>query len=178
VTVREGALGDLKSFNQLNQETKRNLGVPAHPFHFLYNIYSGIGKLAKLYLAEFDGRPIAGMLNLNFKDTIVYGYGASDRRYLKYQPNDILVWQAIEDGCSHGYKFFDFGRTTTENEGLRQFKRHWGTEELRLHYYYYPKIPSNSLTRGTKYQLATKIWRRLPLFLSRLLSNLAFKHLD
>ena len=37
-------------------------------------------------------------------------------------------------GCENDYSTFDFGRTESGNEGLREFKRGWGTDETTLSY--------------------------------------------
>ncbi|MBA7472571.1 hypothetical protein ES707_07902 [subsurface metagenome] len=181
VTVRASStIEDLKCFYQLNQKTKRKLGVPGHPFTFLKNISSRMGAITRLYLAEFEGLPIAGTITLSFKDTVHYAYAASDERYLRYHPNNLLVWQAIVDSCNQGYRYFDFGRTSPDDEGLVRFKKHWGTEEKKLYYYYYPTVPNliSANRSGIKYKLVTSVWMRLPLLLTRILSPIAFRHLD
>lgn len=181
VIIREGnRVSDLLTFYELNLKTKKRLGVPGHPFDFLHNVYDHMGNLTKLYLAEYQGNVIAGIMNLEFKDTILYGYAASDRKYLIHRPNDLLLWAAIEEGCHHGYKRFDFGKTSEDEEGLFRFKKHWGGEEIKLWYYYYPRIPNSMAlsNAGLKYKLATGLWQKLPLPLAQWGSNLLFKHFD
>jgi len=181
VTVRvDNALNAMKNFDHLNKQTKRNLGVPAHPSRFLRNINHKLARFTKLYLAEFEDKTVAGIVTLSFKDTVYYAYGASHNDYLKYYPNDLLVWQAIEESCNQGYRYFDFGKTAPDNEGLVRFKKHWGTKQRALYYYYHPGIPNliSSNRSGQRYKFITCLWRRLPLFLSHTLSLIAFKHLD
>lgn len=181
VTIRlDNTPKGLKVFDYLNQRTKRNLGVPAHPIGFLSNITHKLSKFTNLYLAEVDGTPIAGIVTCSLKDTVCYAYGASDSRYLRYRPNDLLIWQAIEESCKHGYRYFDFGRTSPKEKGLANFKKKWGTEQRKLYYYYYPKMPNliSANRSGQRYRFVTGLWKRLPLSLSRVLSPIAFKHLD
>jgi len=181
VTVRvDNTLNGMKNFDYFNQQTKRKLGVPAHPTGFLRNIIHRLDKFTNLYLAESDGKLIAGIVTLRFKDTVCYAYGASHHKYLKYYPNDLLIWQAIEESCNQGYRYFDFGKTSPDNEGLVRFKKHWGTEQRKLYYYYYPRIPNliSANRSGQRYRFVTGLWKRLPLSLSRVLSPIAFKHLD
>lgn len=180
VQIRKGrTLHDFELFNNLNQKSKRNHGVPAHPLNFLKNIHTNMDNgFVSLYLAEFDDKAIAGIVTLNFKDAIIYAYGASDDDYLKYRPNNLLVWKAIEDCCENGFKSFDFGRTSPDNTGLIQFKRRWGTTEKKVFYYYYPETPNLSSNDrvSTKYRLMTGLWKRLPLSLSQPIGNIVFKH--
>jgi len=95
--VHENNMENLKIFNKLHQKTMRSLGVPAHPYIFLKNILQKMKEYVELYLAEIDGKIIAGVFTLNFKDTVLYAYGASYEKYLKYYPNNLLIWKAIED---------------------------------------------------------------------------------
>jgi hypothetical protein len=170
----------LRIFDILNQRNKRDLGVPAQPPSFLASIHRHMKPWYRLYLADVEGKPVAGIVTLSFKDTVNYAYGASDPRYLALRPNDLTMWHAIEDSCHKGFRHFDFGKTSQNNLGLVNFKKHWGTRELNLRYYTYPKA-STSLSSGRTgkgYQLVTSIWRRLPLPVTRILSPLAFRHLD
>lgn len=180
VVIRKSDCAEgLRCFYKLNLKTKRKLGVPAHPFTFLFNIYEKLNGLATLYLAEFEGKVIAGIIMMEFKDTVVYAYGASDDNYLVHRPNNLLIWTAIEGACQQGYKFFDFGRTSSAEQGLAAFKKRWGAQERNLAYYYYPHIPSSMALNetGLKYRLATSLWKRLPLPLAHWGSNRVFKHL-
>ena len=181
VVIRMGNTPDCwKIFSYLNQQTKRNLGVPAHPFGFFKGIIQRLAKFTKLYLAEVEGKSVAGIVTFSFKDTVCYAYGASDARYLNYHPNDLLIWQAVEESCNQGYRYFDFGKTSPDNEGLVRFKKHWGTEPRTLYYYYYPGIPNliSANRSGKAYRLITSLWKRLPLSVTQPLGSLAFKHLD
>lgn len=181
VTVRiENTIEGMRVFNSLNQRTKRNLGVPAHPLVFLENMGGKLANHLTLYLAEVSGTAIAGIVTLGFRDSICYAYGASDERYLRYHANDLLVWRAIEDGCKSGYRQFDFGKTSPDNKGLARFKQHWGTEQHGLYYHYYPYLPKliSSDRSGRKYKLLTGLWKKLPLSLTQAMGSAAFRHLD
>jgi serine/alanine adding enzyme len=181
IKVRPGSTAeDLKYFFRLNLNTKRRLGVPGHPYNFLKNISSKMEKFTKIYLAEFEDQPVAGIITFSFNDRVDYAYAASNDQYLKYHGNNLLVWQAIEDSCRQGYHHFDFGKTASDNEGLARFKKHWGTEPKKLYYYYHPGIPQimTANRAGLKYKIITGVWKRTPLFFTQLISPFAFKHLD
>ncbi|MEI6040057.1 MAG: GNAT family N-acetyltransferase [Candidatus Berkelbacteria bacterium] len=178
--VKVNSFEDFRSYHDLNQVTKRNLGVPAHPMKFFENIYQEMPQNVDIYFAKYKGKIIAGIFNLVFKDTIINAYGASNKKFLKYHPNNLLAWQAIEDGCKNGYKYFDFGRVGQDNNELLNFKKRWGGQEKQLYYYFYPEKPQSiSINRGSlKYKIANKLWQKLPIFISRPLSNILFKHFD
>jgi len=181
VTVRKTAeLRDIKYFYEANLKAKKGLGVPGHPLAFLKNVFFEADKFTTLYIAEVLGKPIAGIICYNFKDTIVYANAASDNRWLKYNPNKLLIWKSILDNCNKGYRYFNFGRTSPDDEGLNYFKKRWGTFQKKLYYYYYPEVPNLISTnrKGKKYRLATGLWSKIPLPIVRVLSSMAYMHLD
>jgi len=181
VTVRvDNSIEGIKMFNKLNQRTKRNLGVPAHPLVFLENIGTKLAGHFRVYLAEVSGKAIAGILCLSLRDRVIDAYAASDERYLSCHANDLLVWRAIEDCCKNGYCRFDFGKTPRDNEGLGRFKRKWGAQQHALYYHYYPILPKliSSERSGQKYRLLTGFWKKLPLSLTQTMGSMMFRHLD
>ncbi len=168
------------SFYQLKLMTLKKHGIPPPPFVFfklMGDLLEPLGCV-KLFLATIHNRPVAGDLFFVFKRKVYYMYGASDSRYLKYRPNQLLLWEAIKWAKREGFKLLDFGRVSKTDVGLAQYKRHWGTEEKKLHYYYWPKVKGIEATNreGLKYKIATKCWRLLP---TKLASKgaLLYKHL-
>jgi len=177
--IRGSNLKDLRIFYQLNLITKSNLGVPAHPYLFLEKIYQKMPKHFRLYLAKIDHKFIAGLVNFNYKKTVIAAYGGSDKRYLRYNANNLLFWRAIEDACREDYEIFDFGRTACDNFNLINHKKRWGAEEQKLYYYYPQKVRKLSNERNSlKYKILSSIWKKMPLALSGKLSNILFKHFD
>lgn len=180
VTVRKASsISDINIFYRLNLKTKRRIGVPGHPENLFLNMFNKMGNYSTLYLAEYQSKVIAGIITQKFNKTVVYGYGASDDEYRKHQPNDLLVWTAIEESCIDGFKFFDFGRTSPGERSVTSFKKHWGTEERKLAYYYYPKVPDSLALNsdGLKYKIASGLWKKLPLNVAQICSNKVFRHL-
>jgi len=181
VTARLGdSVADLEAFCALNEKTKKRLGVPWPARRYFRELQMRMGDGFRLYLAELDGLPIAGAIVLRHKGTVHYAYAASDEDYLSLKANDLVLWRAIEDGCKESFRVVDLGRTAAGNEGLARFKRHWGTEEVKLGYYFYPTVShSMALSRhDVKYRTATAIWRRIPMSVAQVLSSKALRHLD
>ncbi|NIV33532.1 MAG: GNAT family N-acetyltransferase, partial [Anaerolineae bacterium] len=50
---------------------------------------------AHLFLAEFEGEAIAGLILFVFGSTAWYMYGASSNRERRRMPNYLLQWEAI-----------------------------------------------------------------------------------
>lgn len=169
---------DLKKFYELNCVTKKELGVPCHPWKFFKNLFDLLRNNLSLYVARFNNEIIAGGIMEYYKDTVLYGYGAADPKYLGLYPYNAFLWKAIEDACITGYKYFDFGRTSYDNSGLINFKKRWGTKEKKL---YYSSYPGNheSLTENRdnlKYRIGTKVIRNMPMPIYKTFSDVVFGH--
>ena len=166
VTVkRSDDISDLQEFNRLNQVTRKKHGIPAQPFKFFQKMWEEMKdkNLMQLLLARHDEKTIGGMIFFTFKKSIIYAYGASDPQELNYYPNHIILWEMIKWGCENNFSEFSFGRTSPEDEGLFEFKKRWGTELLKLNYYYSkPLNPASMDRKGWKYRMLTGTWKRLP----------------
>jgi CelD/BcsL family acetyltransferase involved in cellulose biosynthesis len=127
----------LDAFYRLHLLTRKHQGVPTQPKRFI----DGLGQLFErghgfVALIGDDGRPIAAAVFLQLRDHLIYKYGASDRSALARRPNNLLFAEVIRWACESGLRELDFGRTDLDQEGLKQFKRGWGAEELPLHHTY------------------------------------------
>jgi len=86
-----------------------------------------------------------------------------------------MKWASLQ-----GYQMLDVGRTSCDNHGLMEFKRHWGAVKEPLpYYYYYPQMAGLLATpeHGCKFRLLTGCWRRLPLQLAGPFGGYLYKHL-
>jgi lipid II:glycine glycyltransferase (peptidoglycan interpeptide bridge formation enzyme) len=121
-------------FYRLNLLTRHKHGVPPQPASFFVNLWSAFRPTGRVevLVAELEGRPIASIVLMTFKETVTYAYGASDARFLKHTPNNALFDAALDWATERGYRYFDFGRTAPDNEGLMEFKRQWGAQFLPL----------------------------------------------
>ena len=169
---------DLKEFFELNCLTKQHLGVPCHPKIFFENLFSLMGDNLRLYLSRQENRIIAGGVMVNYKDKVLYGYGAADPDSLHLHPYNAFIWQSIEDACIQGFRSFDFGRTSYANPGLIQFKKKWGTQERELQYSIFPhssRLPSQN-RESSIYRLGNAVIRSLPMRVYSKFSEAVFSH--
>jgi hypothetical protein len=182
VTIREdNSLKGIKEFSRLNFHTRKKHGVPAQPGLFFDKLYEHMvsQELASVLLAEHDSRVIAASLFLKACNMMQYKYNASDKAFLsRFTPNHLLTWVAIQQACEEGYRFFDFGRTSPDNEGLIRYKRMWGVEEKDLPYFYYPSIKGLTSTEesGFSYRLFTSMWQRLPDVVAKTIGPMIFRY--
>jgi serine/alanine adding enzyme len=182
VTVRLGqGEADLREFHRLNTETRRKHYLLPQPYRFFRSIYQHlvIPGHGYLLLAELNGRVVAAHLNFCFRGTISQEFNAQDQDYLKYRPNYLLIWKTMEQACQESYRYYDFGRTQPENQPLATFKRHWGSQEIALPYYYYPQIRgvSSVSQRSLTYRAYTTINKCLPGFMLRFAGDIIHRHM-
>jgi hypothetical protein len=78
-------------------------------------------------LALLEGRPIAGIVVLKFRDQHCYWFGALDKAHSKLCPNHLLISIALKEAIAEGTGFFDFGASGS-HESVRKFKESFGAE--------------------------------------------------
>ena len=126
-------------------------------------------------IAYHNKEPISGAVFLNFKDTVIYKYSASNEAYWKLYPNKLLLWQAIQLSREKGYQNFNFGNSPSDNEGLREFKLGWGSTETDLLYAYIGSMPTKS-QNTTSMKMMSKVIRHSPAVVCRFVGELLYKH--
>lgn len=173
---------DVLQYYRLHLQTRcKKHGMPAQPRSYFFALWDNFAKSGamQLLLAEYEGVVIAGMILLASGSTMRYAYGASDDRFLNLAPNNLLLWTAINLGCTQGYETFDLGRTALDNQGLMEFKRRWGAIQESLSYYYYPQMEGIATTSESslKFRLLTGCWRKLPVGMAGSLGGYLYKHL-
>jgi hypothetical protein len=154
-------------------DTMRRNAVPPRPYRFflaLWDLLRPLG-LMQLLVAERAQRSkremLAGSIFLMFGHTVSYAFNGSRRKDLFLRPNDAIQWRAINDACTCGYRYVDFGEVPDEHHQLAKFKSKWGATPTRL--YRYSSLvssqsgPGSDYMRGAGGRLARNIWRRLPI---------------
>ena len=175
----ESTLDALKEFYRLNCLTRREHGLPPQPWAFFENVFHHIIRPGDGLVANVlhENKVIASNVYFRFGDTAIYKYGASDKRYQNLRANNLLMWEAIRRYADDGCRQLCFGRTDPWNEGLRQFKTGWGTEEKTIHYYRYDLARHCFLagSPGTS-QISKNIFCRMPLPLARAIGSVLYRH--
>ena len=152
----------LEKFYQLLLRTRRRKQLPPHPRDWFSNLVDCLGDRVKVRTAAKDGRPIASILTLSFKDVLVYKYGCSDERFHNLGGMPLLFWHAIQEGKRNGAREFDLGRSDSDNPGLITFKEHWGATRSQLTYWRYPTRLAPAAAAGWRMQAAKKIFAHIP----------------
>jgi CelD/BcsL family acetyltransferase involved in cellulose biosynthesis len=173
----------LHSFFNLMLGMRRRHHTLPHPKKWFRNLIQTFGPALKIRVALYRDTPIASILTLRFKNTLVYKYGASDPRYHRFGGMHLLYWQAIQEAKRDGLTTFDLGRSDLGDAGLITFKEHWGAQRFPLTYYRLsgdsppPRQSQKPSDAGWPSRLAKRV---LPLLPDRLLcsiSAVASRHL-
>jgi hypothetical protein len=143
----EGSSEDLlKKFYTLLVGTRRRQYLPPQPLSWFRALVDTFGGNLKIRLASKDDLPIASILTLSHKKSMVYKYGCSDVRFNKLGGTALLFWKTIQEAKDRGFEELEMGRSDTDNLGLISFKEHWGAVGKPLSYWTYPnrapKTPS------------------------------------
>lgn len=156
----------VKEFFRLYLMTRKRLGLPPQPYAFIWLLWAVFSpaRQVEIQLALHEGRAIAGILLLRFRNRVSAEFMVSDETYRNLSPNHLLFWEAIRQAHREGYGIFDFGRTAEGNTSLMDFKKRWGTTVTNLPVYYFPKsrAAQNKTDKSRAYQALNALCRRVP----------------
>lgn len=169
----------VRSFYSLHCLTRQRHGLPPQPWAFFAQIHRhliGVGQ-GFVGLARHQGRAIAGGLFLQAGRKAMFKFGASDKACQALRPNNLVMWEAIQQLIRHGVKLLDLGRTSLANEGLRRFKLGWGAAERLLWYLRYEYSPKAFVVeRDAVDGWYNDAFRTMPRLLSRLTGAFLYRH--
>lgn len=168
-------------------ETMRRNAVPARSYRFFLALWELMRPkgLLKVFLAEqhntSGSRIIGGHFYFYLGQTMTYAFSASRTNDLSLRPNDIILWQSINDAHRNGFRIVDLGEVPEGDDTLAQFKSKWGAEPVRLYRYYYPDFTGpNHFSDGTEtflVRIAVGTWRHLPLGMTSWLGDRIYSRL-
>ncbi len=158
----------------------RDLGTPVYAKKFFATILKHFPEKARLVVVYSKEKvPVAASFLLGFRNTIEIPWASSVREYNRFSPNMLLYWKSFETAIENGYTVFDFGRCTPGG-GTYRFKKQWGGTEKPLYWYYIlpegEELPQIN-PENPRYELAIKIWQRLPVWLTKLIGPGIIKHI-
>jgi lipid II:glycine glycyltransferase (peptidoglycan interpeptide bridge formation enzyme) len=135
-----------------------------------------MGHKLQIRVARKDGAPIAAMLTLRHKSSVVYKYGCSDDRFHNLGGMPFLFWKLVDESKTTGAKFIDLGRTDPYNDGLATFKDRLGANRKLLTYYRYTKVPK-PIRRVERSHTIRQLLSILPASLSVTAGRLLYRHM-
>lgn len=165
----------LTKFYHLLLLTRRRHGLPPQPKAWFQNLIDGFGKDLVIRLAYKRQQPIAGMLTLLYKKTLVYKYGVSDAALHRMGGMPMLFWKAIQEEKLRGAEELDLGRSDVNNPGLNQFKEHLGGVPRKLVYFRMGCHPGASIA-ARNMTAVHAVFARIPAPLAQVAGRMLYKH--
>lgn len=171
MTVRVSRQEELENFYRIFSINMRDLGTPVYPKRFFRNILDQFPDNSWICTVSSGTTPVASGFLVGFKEKLEIPWASSIRRYNRLGPNMLLYWSCLEFACDRGFRVFDFGRST-EGESTYRFKEQWGASPYPMNWHYWlaekgalPEInPDNP-----RYRFAIRVWKRIPVPLTRLI---------
>jgi FemAB-related protein (PEP-CTERM system-associated) len=155
---------------QLYCRSMRRLGSVNYPYQFFAELVARFGERAWITVAWRGPRPVAGTLSFVFRETIMPYILGVDERLPSDGVANLLYWEVMERAVRRGLRYFDYGRSRADNTGAVGFKKNQGFEPRPLGYQRYVppgQRPPDLKPSNPRFAAARRVWRRLPLCVTR-----------
>ncbi len=164
--IQWGGAELLADFYQVFARSMHELGTPVYPRRFFELTLQALGASADVLVVRMRGRAEAAAVIVRHGDRVEVPWAACSPEGKRGALNMRMYWEMLRLCVARGARAFDFGRSTVDS-GTYRFKMQWGAQPLQLHWYYWlpegADIPRLNHS-NPKYELAAKMWRRLPLW--------------
>lgn len=127
-----GAHFAFTEFYRLLQKTSSRDKFGHHPesFYKTFLEFFGQKNMASLFVAQYEGKIIGGIIVVFYGDTAIYYYGASDYEHRHLMAPYLLQWKAALEAKKRGMRWYDlFG---LEWGRVSEFKEKFGGEMLEF----------------------------------------------
>jgi FemAB-related protein (PEP-CTERM system-associated) len=173
----------INDFYKVFSKRMKELSFPAYPRSYIEAIIKNFNNNSRIILARYKGKIIGGMLLISFKDTLSNPYAATLVEYNFLCPNNLMYWEAMQQGARDGFSVFDMGRSQA-GSGTYEFKKQWGAEPIQLYYQYLfaegEKGDKENLFNpeaSPLFNIYSFIWRNLPTPVANLFGRYLIKQL-
>lgn len=168
----------LRRFYDLMSARRRDRGLPPHPYRFFRNMWRILHPLGlmTLPLVLHEGQVVGAGVVLKWKRVHHLEYMAAEPRYFRRCVNQLLIWETIRNALAEGARYYDFGRSSLQNQSLIEFKGRWGTERRALRSVFFPECPGGRHRSRALRDRVVAMNRRLPHWLLRLQGRLVYRY--
>lgn len=170
VTV-SGGLELLKDFYRIWTIRIHQLGTPCYPRKLFIGIMEAFPDNCRIFLARLNNATVGAQFVYCFNGLVEVRWGACLAKYNHLAPFSLLFWSVAKHYCETKAKWLDFG-TSTVNSSQYEFKKRWGATPIQLHYQYWTR-PGHELSLvkpdNPKYWNKIEMWKKLPLWMTRLI---------
>ena len=134
VVLREGTREDLQTFKEILDVTGERDNFYIRNKEYFELIYDNMmPDNIKMVFAEYNGEPIACVMNILYGNKHWYLYGGSLNKHRNLMPNYLLQWEMIKKAIQDKCDVYDFrgicaANENDKNEGLYRFKKGFNAE--------------------------------------------------
>lgn len=169
LTVETGTgEADRRAHYAVYGESVRNLGTPVFPHTLFDRVLDEFGTGADILTVRHQNIPIASVLSLYWRGTVMPYWGGGAAQARGWRANDLMYYALMNHARRRGCTRFDFGRSKA-GTGPAAFKHNWGFEGQPLTYAKYAAdgaAPRDINPLSPRYRMQVALWQKLPLSLA------------
>jgi serine/alanine adding enzyme len=157
----------------------RDLGTPVYAKSFFKTALDVIGKDATLTIVYWNGKAVACGFLIQKGDYMEIPWASTLREVNPFSVNTHMYWNILSYALDNGVSTFDFGRSSVD-AGTYKFKKQWGAEPKQCYWYTWVpegETPPDLSPKNAKFDLAIKVWQKLPIWLTKIIGPPIVKNL-
>jgi len=160
----------LPEFYAVFSRNMRDLGTPAYGRGLFASALEQFPDQAEFCVIRAGDRPVAAALLLHGRGVTEVPSASSLRESNPTCANMLMYWHLVERAVQRGQAVFDFGRSDKDGSTYR-FKKQWGARPAPAVWQYHVRAGDIGEMRpgSPRYQRLIRVWRRLPVALTRLI---------
>jgi FemAB-related protein (PEP-CTERM system-associated) len=163
------APGAFDEFCEIYCTNMRDLGSPSHSREFFRQTVQRFGDRLALFVIRHKSAMIAAALSFEYRGILALPFSGALLTARPVYGSNTLYWSAIRMAIEHGCHMFDFGRSSA-GSGIFEFKRRWDPEPHQNYWStLFFRTDAKAPRERKEMQLATNVWRHMPLAIARAL---------
>ncbi len=179
LTTKVGSTELLEDFYAVFATNMRDLGTPVYAKNFFLSILSTFSEHATVIIVYCEEKPVSAAFLMGYKDMLEIPWASTLRKYNTMNANMLLYRTVLGHAIDSGYQYFDFGRSSKDANTFR-FKKQWGATPVQHQWHYWQ--PQEAALPGLnpsnpKFLLAIAIWKKLPVWLTKIIGPGIVKNL-
>ena len=139
VSIRKATRNDFHLLYEMYAETSARDGFIIRNENYYIDLWQKLYENDMAYglIAEFEGEPLAGLMNFVHQDRVWYFYGMSTIKHRNLMPTYLLQWEAIKTAKSLGCTLYDLWGAPDEIDesdsmfGVFRFKQGLGASFIK-----------------------------------------------
>jgi hypothetical protein len=137
VVSHDGSQKTIEALHALHEENIQSVGGIAKPwlvFEAIRDVFV-YDEDYRIYTATRDGEIVSALLVFYFKGMVEYFTPTTLKAYRSHQPLSLLIFTVMRDMVvERGATHWNWGGTWLSQDGVYQFKSHWGTTDYPYQY--------------------------------------------